>query len=109
MGELLAGAAPKAEGADISRLGGDFDSAKGLWTLAASMPSYRRRLLHGLADELGLPHLSTGDAASPAGRRLHIARSREVLPGPYFIEGEEVEVIANRRNDPPGRGIVVNA
>lgn len=36
------------------------ESEKGLWTLPPSMSSYRRRLLHAIADEEGLAHVSTG-------------------------------------------------
>merc|ERR1712187_972466 len=91
-----------------SDLSGDFDVDKALWTLPASLPSYRRRLLHGLADEFTLPHVSTGDQADADGRRLHIARTREALPGPYFMEGEEVEVDWHGPGEPPVRAIIVD-
>jgi hypothetical protein len=79
------------EPADVEiALGGDFDAELGVWILPGSIPSYRRKLLHWLADEIGLPHVS---ADMPGGvRRLHIATEREVLPDKFFIEGEEVLV-----------------
>ncbi|CAK0851596.1 unnamed protein product [Prorocentrum cordatum] len=62
--------------------------------LPAVLPSYRRKLLHWLADEIGLPHVS---ADMPDGsRRLHIATEREALPDRFFVEGEEVEVTRGR-------------
>lgn len=64
-------------------------TAAGLWTLPASVPSYRRKLLHWLADEVGVPHVSTREDPH---RTLHIARSREILPDKFFVEGEEVWV-----------------
>merc|ERR1712187_643858 len=91
-----------------SDLSGDFDVDKALWTLPARLPAYRRRLLHGLADEFSLFHISTGDQADVDGRRLHIARRRDALPGPCFVEGEEVEVEAMRAGQPPWRAIVVD-
>eukprot|EP00401_Gymnodinium_catenatum_P063821 CAMPEP_0117569626 /NCGR_PEP_ID=MMETSP0784-20121206/58759_1 /TAXON_ID=39447 /ORGANISM="" /LENGTH=640 /DNA_ID=CAMNT_0005367613 /DNA_START=14 /DNA_END=1933 /DNA_ORIENTATION=+ len=84
---------------------GDFDADRVIWTLPAAMPSYRRKLLHFLADELGLAHVSTGDAATPEGRRLHIAKCRETLPDKFFVEGEEVEVQARGESK---RGVVVD-
>merc|ERR1712048_1246672 len=87
---------------------GDFDADKALWTLPASLPSYRRRLLHGLSDEFGLCHISTGEQATAEGRRIHVARAREALPGPYFIEGEEVEIEAMKAGDPPLHAIVLD-
>jgi len=41
--------------------GGDFDRHAGLWILPAHVPSYRRKLLHWLSDEVGLPHVSNGE------------------------------------------------
>lgn len=88
--------------------GGDFDADHGVWTLTAALPSYRRRLLHCLADELALPHVSTGDRNSEAGRRLHVALRREDLPDSFFWEGEEVELHADRRGDTHMRGVVID-
>jgi len=85
--------------------GSRFDTQRGLWTLAPSVPSYRRRLLHALADDLELPHVSTG---RPPGRRLHLARAREALPEKFFMEGEAVEVLSRRRGEAPGRGRVTD-
>lgn len=74
--------------------GGDFDSERGVWILPPSLPSYRRKLLHWLADEIGLPHVS---ADMPDGsRRLHIATEREALPDKFFVEGEEVQITRGR-------------
>jgi len=81
---------------------GDFNSKRGVWRLPADLPSYRRKLLHWLADELGLPHVSYGDP--PDGRRLHIALSREALPDKFFIEGEEVIVGAAPHGNRYSRG-----
>jgi len=85
--------------------GGDFDAEHGLWTLPATLPSYRRKLLHWLADELGLPHVSTGEQPS---RHLHIARAREDLPERFFMEGEEVMVESRREGGWPSEGIIVD-
>lgn len=71
---------------------GDFDVARKVWLLPAHLPSYRRKLLHWLADEIGLAHVSAGQALGE--RRLHLALSRDALPDKFFIEGEEVAVAA---------------
>eukprot|EP00928_Gymnodinium_smaydae_P038433 TRINITY_DN26519_c0_g10_i1.p1 TRINITY_DN26519_c0_g10~~TRINITY_DN26519_c0_g10_i1.p1 ORF type:complete len:663 (-),score=69.06 TRINITY_DN26519_c0_g10_i1:141-2129(-) len=68
---------------------GMFDSEKHVWILPPCLPSYRRRLLHALADEEGLPHVSAG---APPRRCLHIARKRCNLPDRFFLEGEAVFV-----------------
>eukprot|EP00929_Paragymnodinium_shiwhaense_P102417 TRINITY_DN65604_c0_g1_i1.p1 TRINITY_DN65604_c0_g1~~TRINITY_DN65604_c0_g1_i1.p1 ORF type:complete len:715 (+),score=91.09 TRINITY_DN65604_c0_g1_i1:71-2146(+) len=71
---------------------GEYDELRGLWTLPRTLVSYQRKLLHMMADEFDLPHVSTGDPASEKGRQLHVARSREALPDKFFVEGEEVVV-----------------
>eukprot|EP00747_Dinoflagellata_sp_TGD_P208313 gnl/TRDRNA2_/TRDRNA2_81816_c0_seq1.p1 gnl/TRDRNA2_/TRDRNA2_81816_c0~~gnl/TRDRNA2_/TRDRNA2_81816_c0_seq1.p1 ORF type:complete len:651 (+),score=87.71 gnl/TRDRNA2_/TRDRNA2_81816_c0_seq1:84-2036(+) len=86
MARMKAGEAPCAPGDNR----GEYDAERCLWTLQPSVPSYRRKLLHWLADEMGLPHISTGE--NPA-RTLHIARNRNSLPDKFFLEGEEVEVM----------------
>jgi len=78
-----------------STVGGDFDAKRGVWVLPCGLPSYRRKLLHWLGDELGLPHVSAGEGVWE--RRLHIARERWNLPDKFFIQGEEVVVSAPRR------------
>merc|ERR1712192_7985 len=85
--------------------GGDFDSEKGLWILPPTLPSYRRKLLHWMSDELGLPHVSTGESPN---RRLHIARERESLPEKFFMEGEEVLVESRREGGWASRAIVID-
>merc|ERR1711939_399533 len=85
--------------------GGDFDPENSVWTLPATLPSYRRKLLHWMADELGLPHVSTGE---PPNRRLHIARSREKLSERFFMEGEEVLVAPRREGSWPSPAIIVD-
>jgi len=71
----------------LSDVRGEFDPSICLWTLSASLPSYRRRLLHSLADEHNLPHVSTG---RPPSRSIHVARDRNALPDCFFWEGEAV-------------------
>lgn len=102
MCELLNGG-PEA-GGEIRSYSGDFDAAAGVWVLPASLPSYRRKLLHFLADELDLTHCSNGEGDQ---RRLHIARNREDLPGAFFVEGEQVQI--RLRGGGFERAIVVNA
>eukprot|EP00927_Polykrikos_kofoidii_P049105 TRINITY_DN43231_c0_g1_i1.p1 TRINITY_DN43231_c0_g1~~TRINITY_DN43231_c0_g1_i1.p1 ORF type:complete len:734 (+),score=116.46 TRINITY_DN43231_c0_g1_i1:62-2203(+) len=85
---------------------GEFDGDHGVWSLPASMPSYRRKLLHMLADEFGLPHVSTGDRNSGE-RRLHVALQREQLPDCFFWEGEEVEVV--RQDSSRMHGVVIDS
>merc|ERR1719478_700906 len=91
---------------ESSACGGDFEPDSGVWTLPATLPSYRRKLLHWMADELGLPHVSTGE---PPNRRLHIARSREELPERFFMEGEDVMVESRQDWGRSSRGIVVDS
>jgi len=67
---------------------GDMDTSRGIWILPATLPSYRRKLLHFLADEFGLFHVSSG--TPPLGRRLHISRDRDLLPDRCFLLGEAV-------------------
>jgi len=85
--------------------GGDFDAGSGVWVLPPSLLSYQRKLLHWLADEVGLPHVSAGDAPE---RRLHIARTRSALPDYFFIEGEDIEVQPRRQGDRPIHGVVAD-
>mmetsp|Transcript_20557 Transcript_20557/g.65126 ORF Transcript_20557/g.65126 Transcript_20557/m.65126 type:complete len:133 (-) Transcript_20557:70-468(-) len=85
--------------------GGDFDAERGVWVLPASLPSYRRKLLHMLGDELGIPHVSAGEAK---GRRLHVARHREALPDKFFVEGEDVLVAPPRRGARSVRAVVTD-
>lgn len=85
--------------------GGDFDTERSVWKLPATLPSYRRKLLHWMSDEMGLPHISTGEAPS---RRLHIARDRENLPERFFMEGEEVMVEARHEGGYPKPGSIVD-
>ncbi|CAE8595783.1 unnamed protein product [Polarella glacialis] len=106
MQKLLQPEAAAGDALPHVQCGGDFDAAKGVWILPASLPSYRRKLLHCLADELGLPHVSSG---SDGLRRLHIARDRDALPDKFFVEGEEV-LVADPRwpKEPTYRGMVVD-
>lgn len=81
------------DGADPTLVGGvcdgSYDDAQGVWTLQATLPSYQRKLLHWLADDVELAHVSTGEHPN---RTLHIARRREALPERFFLEGEWVRI-----------------
>jgi len=75
---------------------GDFDTDRGVWRLPPALPSYRRKLLHWLADEIGLPHVSAGEEVGT--RRLHVALDRDDLPDKFFLEGEDVVVSEEYRH-----------
>ncbi|CAJ1353012.1 unnamed protein product [Effrenium voratum] len=74
--------------------GGEFNAETKVWKLPSKTPSYRRKLVHLLADELGVPHVSYGDGPS---RRLYLSHERSALPDKYFIEGEEVVILGRER------------
>ena len=94
MQEILAGAPPS----DLPA--GTYDERSQIWTLPPSIPSYRRKLIHTLADELNLPHVSSG---ANRDRKLSIARDRRVLPEKFFMEGEPVVVIGRGGQRDRGR------
>lgn len=94
------------EGSEVppeAACGGDWDASREVWVLPSALPSYRRKLLHMLADELGVPHVSAGEP-----RRLHMAKAREALPDKFFIEGEDVLVAPPRRGSRPVHGVVTD-
>lgn len=77
--------------------GGEFDEDQEVWILPATLPSYRRKLLHSMANALELPHVSRN---TPRGRQLYIAREREHLGEKFFVKGEEVLVTAKGSSAP---------
>ncbi|CAE7738981.1 DBP2 [Symbiodinium sp. CCMP2592] len=79
---------------------GTYDPASQVWTLPASIPSYRRKLIHTLADELSLPHVSYGASRD---RKLCMATDRKALPEKYFVEGEAVIVVGRNGHKDRGR------
>uniref|UniRef100_A0A7S2F844 Helicase C-terminal domain-containing protein n=1 Tax=Alexandrium andersonii TaxID=327968 RepID=A0A7S2F844_9DINO len=80
-------------------MGSLFDADKRLWSLPPDVTRYQRRLIHALAHEEELPHVST---TTGEGRRLHIAPDRNNLPDKFFLEGEEV---VQAREDAQGQGV----
>jgi len=91
---------------------GDFNAKDEVWILPAGVPSYRRRMLHMLADEVGVYHVSTGSRYATSGseaRRLHIARAREALPEMVFLQGEAVDVASRLPGESPSRGVIANS
>jgi len=79
-------------------LEGQYNPDLKVWILPGELPSYRRRILHSLADELEVAHVSWTDPHRV--RRLHLAMDREALPEKYFLLGEKVYVHAsNERAD----------
>lgn len=81
--------------------GSDYNVFTGAWSMPGEWPSYRRRLIHALAGDLDVPHVSTG---VPPARRLHLAVRRDVLPDKFFLVGELVEVEPQQRQTgPPDR------
>lgn len=96
MSRLKGGLTPWPEGIASSclQITGSYEEERHLWSLPQSLPSYRRRLVHALAAEAELPHVSTG---KPPGRRLHLAPDRDNLPDKFFIEGEVVEAPSRQR------------
>ncbi|CAK9093792.1 unnamed protein product [Durusdinium trenchii] len=83
---------------------GEYDAEQKVWTLPSSIPSYRRKLVHLLADELNLPHVSYGESSD---RRLYLSHDRDALPDKYFVEGEAV--VIRHHVHPEQRGTVANA
>mmetsp|Transcript_11396 Transcript_11396/g.21539 ORF Transcript_11396/g.21539 Transcript_11396/m.21539 type:complete len:697 (-) Transcript_11396:8-2098(-) len=69
---------------------GRFNPETKVWTLPSDIPSYRRKLIHQLADELSLPHVSHGYGED---RKLYMASDRRKLPGKFFVAGEPVVVV----------------
>ena len=70
---------------------GDYDGEKKLWTLPSSIQSHRRKLVHLLADEVGVPHISHGEGAE---RRL-----RDFAPVLTFFGFVEMMGQENRGSD----------
>ena len=69
--------------------------------------------MHVLADELGVPHVSSGEGRD---RRLFLASDRDALPDKplgvearppelprYFVEGEPVVILHHREGELTGR------
>ena len=79
---------------------GTFDERTKVWTLPVSIPSYRRKLIHTMADELSLPHVSCG---ANQHRKLYIAKDRKALPEKFFVEGEPVIVVGRHGQKDRGR------
>eukprot|EP00931_Biecheleriopsis_adriatica_P117110 TRINITY_DN9265_c0_g1_i1.p1 TRINITY_DN9265_c0_g1~~TRINITY_DN9265_c0_g1_i1.p1 ORF type:complete len:723 (-),score=147.39 TRINITY_DN9265_c0_g1_i1:7-1893(-) len=85
--------------------GGDFDPERRVWMLPETLPSYRRKLLHMMADELNVPHVSSGQGES---RRLHLASDRSALPDKFFLPGEIV-MVARQPGRPGERAKVIDS